>query len=154
VPADCTEVTIERNGERHRADIVTWKGTVIELQHSSISVDSIEEREAFYGQMIWLFDVRECRPEPKYQEIYERRYLTNAKEIRLRLRPKEDHHTFRWCHARKSIAYAKAKVYLDVGQDEIFGLRKMYVETRCGGWGILKPKAVFEAWLKKECGIE
>ncbi|MEY2466184.1 MAG: competence protein CoiA, partial [Verrucomicrobiota bacterium] len=151
VPSNCTEVTIERNGAIHRADIVTKKGIVIELQHSSISVDSIQDREAFYGHMMWLFDLRECRPEPKYEEMNDRKYLINAKEIRLRLRPKDNHHTFRWCHARKSIAYAKAKVYFDVGGNEIFGLRKMYIEKRCGGWGLLKSKEIFESWLKKQC---
>lgn len=40
----------------HRADIVGTGGVVIELQHSPISVEEIEERERFYGNMIWLFD--------------------------------------------------------------------------------------------------
>ena len=46
---------------QHRADIVGKHGTVIELQHSPISVEEIREREAFYSPlsphgMIWLFD--------------------------------------------------------------------------------------------------
>lgn len=41
----------------HRADIRTPKG-VIELQHSPITPEKIREREAFYGQMIWLLDGR------------------------------------------------------------------------------------------------
>ncbi len=151
VPADCVEVTIEKDGQKHRADIVTRKGTVIELQHSSISVSDIEKREEFYGQMMWLFDVRDCCGEPYYIEYEGEKHLTYQKDIRLRLRPKDGHHTFRWCHARKSIAFAKAHVYLDVGGDEIFGLKKMYVEKKCAGWGIMKPKAFFEDWLKKEC---
>lgn len=40
----------------HRADIVGEGGTVIELQHSSIDSDTIAAREAFYGDMVWLFD--------------------------------------------------------------------------------------------------
>ncbi len=40
----------------HRADIVGEGGTVIELQHSSIDPDTIAAREAFYGDMVWLFD--------------------------------------------------------------------------------------------------
>ncbi len=39
----------------HRADIFNGR-TVIELQHSSISAEEIAAREAFYGDMIWLFD--------------------------------------------------------------------------------------------------
>jgi len=156
VPAECVEVTVEKNGERHRADIVTRKGKVVELQHSSISVDSIEDREGFYNKMIWLFDVSACRPEPQYYDSIdsgEKREII-TREIRLRIRSKDDHHTFRWCHPRKSIAYAKTPVYLDVGRDEIFRLKKMYIEKRCGGWGDLKPKTVFENWLKKECRSE
>lgn len=156
VPADCVEVTIEKNGKRHRADIVTRSGTVIELQHSSISVEDIEEREGFYGKMVWLFDVSNCRPEPQYQwsVITGEKCETITKELRLRIRPKDDHHTFRWCHPRKSIAYTKTPVYLDVGRDEIFRLKKMYSEKRCGGWGILKSKSVFEDWLRKQCAVK
>jgi competence protein CoiA len=151
VPKDCREVTIEKDGEKHRADIVTRNGTVIELQHSSISVDEIEKREKFYGKIIWLFDVRECCPKPKYSDNGVEPIIENKKEIRLRIRAKDDIHTFRWCHPRKSIAYAKANVYLDVGRNEIFGLKKMYLGKRCGGWGLLKPKSFFVDWLKKQC---
>jgi hypothetical protein len=41
--------------EPHRADIFNGR-TVIELQHSSISAEDIAAREAFYGDMVWLFD--------------------------------------------------------------------------------------------------
>lgn len=40
----------------HRADILGNNNTVIELQHSPISGDNIEQREKFYGEMIWLLD--------------------------------------------------------------------------------------------------
>lgn len=40
----------------HRADIVGNLGLVIELQHSPISAEEIAAREAFYGDMVWLFD--------------------------------------------------------------------------------------------------
>jgi hypothetical protein len=40
----------------HRADIVGNGNVVIELQHSSISAEDIEAREAYYGNMAWLFD--------------------------------------------------------------------------------------------------
>jgi hypothetical protein len=42
----------------HRADIRRSDGLVIELQRSALSVDEIAEREAFYGTMIWVVDVR------------------------------------------------------------------------------------------------
>jgi competence protein CoiA len=54
VPAERREVIIGR----HRADVVTASGGVVELQHSAISPDVIEAREQFYGErMAWIFDV-------------------------------------------------------------------------------------------------
>ncbi|MBI3411681.1 MAG: hypothetical protein HY040_25405 [Planctomycetes bacterium] len=40
----------------HRADILGNADTVIELQHSPISPATIQERERFYGDMVWVFD--------------------------------------------------------------------------------------------------
>ena len=40
----------------HRADILLPTG-VIELQHSPIGTTEAREREAFYGRMLWLFDM-------------------------------------------------------------------------------------------------
>jgi hypothetical protein len=39
----------------HRADIFNGR-TVVELQHSSIGAEDITAREAFYGDMVWMFD--------------------------------------------------------------------------------------------------
>lgn len=152
VPPEYSEVMIERNGARHRADILTKGGIVIELQHSPLAVDEIAEREAFYGKMIWLFDVRACRPAHSENGI---RLPGHAKEIRLRLRPKEGRegfHTFRWVHPRRSIAYAQSPTYLDIGSDEIFKLEWMSNDTPCGGKGIIKPQETFESWLRRQCG--
>ena len=40
----------------HRADIIGNENVVVELQHSSISAEDIEAREAYYSNMVWLFD--------------------------------------------------------------------------------------------------
>lgn len=40
----------------HRANILSDDDIVIELQHSSIQPEEIEQREAFYDNMVWLFD--------------------------------------------------------------------------------------------------
>lgn len=53
-PSDWQEVIIEKNFERHIADIKTPKNLVLELQNSSISSATIRIRESFYGNMIWL----------------------------------------------------------------------------------------------------
>lgn len=52
-PIDWCEVRLPP----HRADIRRpYDGLILELQHSSIAPADIEQREAFYGNMWWLFD--------------------------------------------------------------------------------------------------
>jgi len=52
-PPHCREVAIGN----HRADVMTDSGVVIEFQHSTISAETIKEREDFYGEkMIWVVD--------------------------------------------------------------------------------------------------
>jgi hypothetical protein len=55
-PKNWQEVVIDLNNERHRADIQTSSGLVLELQNSSISNRTIQERENFYENMIWLIN--------------------------------------------------------------------------------------------------
>jgi competence CoiA-like predicted nuclease len=50
------EVLITKGDETHIADIVTEKGTIIEIQNSNISVDDIFDREVFYRDMIWVLN--------------------------------------------------------------------------------------------------
>ena len=48
-----TEVTIQK----HRADIVTSRGLIVELQHSNLSLADVRAREDCYGlRLRWLFD--------------------------------------------------------------------------------------------------
>lgn len=44
------------NGEKHIADIQTPSGRVVEFQHSFLNPDERRDREAFYGNMIWVVD--------------------------------------------------------------------------------------------------
>lgn len=53
-PKDWQEVVLERNNEKHFADVLTPNNLVIEFQHSSISPLKILERELFYNHMIWV----------------------------------------------------------------------------------------------------
>ena len=41
---------------KHIADIKTDSGLVIELQHSSMSLEEMQSRENFYKKMIWIID--------------------------------------------------------------------------------------------------
>lgn len=40
--------------EKHVADVKTNNGVIIEFQNSNISIEELESRESFYGNMIWI----------------------------------------------------------------------------------------------------
>ncbi|WP_083768026.1 MULTISPECIES: competence protein CoiA family protein [unclassified Nocardioides] len=114
---------------RHRADLVTAQGVVVEVQHSGISVDEILEREAHYGRMAWIFDATEA-----------------VRTERLDIRTKKDNpdplfRSFRWKHARRSLGACHKPVWLDLGDDRVLRLRKIYTAAPVGGWGQLYPRA-------------
>lgn len=110
-PEECREVVVGR----HRADIRTTSGLVIELQHSAISPEEIEERETFYGEncagMVWLFDVSEA--------------VDN-----IHLKDTGASTNFRWSRARRSIASCKSPVYWDFGDGLVYEVRKMHNKRR------------------------
>lgn len=130
----------------HRADMVSAGGIVIEVQHSGLSVDDIEAREAFYPRMIWVFDAVEAAT------------LDEGYGPRLDIRKKADNpapnfRTFRWKHARKSIASCRSAVWLDIGNDEVLKLGKLYPGPPCGGWGHLHQRqALVDAINKPPSG--
>jgi len=57
-PYDWQEKIIEKNGEKHIADIFTPNGIVIEFQNSNISSSTIAERERFYEKIIWVINAQ------------------------------------------------------------------------------------------------
>lgn len=87
------EIVLERNGEKHRADILKDK-TVIEFQHSPLSLKEFVERNEFYSdcdyRVVWVFDVSEAfhcgrlrrvgikNNERKYSWDTPIRYITNG----------------------------------------------------------------------------
>lgn len=46
----------DKTGEKHIADIKTNMGSVIEFQHSNISIEERVSREKFYKDMMWVVD--------------------------------------------------------------------------------------------------
>ena len=62
-PFDNQEVTVINDSGRHRADVLI-NDTVIEFQHSPMSVEEFQERNAFYSacgyRVVWLFDARDA----------------------------------------------------------------------------------------------
>lgn len=61
-PEECREVIIEKNGIKHRADILI-NNTVIEFQHSPITNQEILKRNEFYlscgYRVVWVFDAKD-----------------------------------------------------------------------------------------------
>lgn len=60
-PEECREVILEKNGERHRADVcIKDMNLVIEFQHSTISNEEFNKRNCFYTscgyRLVWVFD--------------------------------------------------------------------------------------------------
>lgn len=81
----------------HRADIVGNNKTVIELQHSNINKEDVEDRELFYGEnMIWIFDMTERKDQFNIQ-----RYGCFV--------------VFTWKGWWTSLTFAKRPIFLDFG---------------------------------------
>jgi len=61
-PEECREITLESNGNKHRADVLIDK-TVLEFQHSHLSSDEFNDRNEFYTSLgyhvVWVFDFSE-----------------------------------------------------------------------------------------------
>jgi hypothetical protein len=103
---DNTEVVIEKDGKRHRADAVGRDGIVIEYQHSPISSKDVLARESFYGKMVWVLDGRLFR-------------FTTPKDKTF-LYPLDTHDRksigyLNWTHAKKAFLHSAAPIYIDIG---------------------------------------
>lgn len=91
------EVPMERDGVRHRADIVTPAGWVIELQHSSIDARQVAERERFYGSgLVWVWDMTE-------------------REGRFNFHDRDGWTGFRWKRPAWSLCAVRRPLFLDFG---------------------------------------
>ncbi len=96
----------------HRADIKSPRG-VIELQASSISTSEVADREAFYGEMVWVL---------------------NAQDFDLTIRDRGSYVTFRWKHPRKTWWIAEKQLYFDLGE-QLIKINRIYDNLPCGGSG-------------------
>lgn len=56
LPEDWREIVIEQGHDKHRADIKTPNGLVVEFQNSSISRAAIREREDYYVDIFWVIN--------------------------------------------------------------------------------------------------
>jgi competence protein CoiA len=111
----------------HRADICLSNGMIFELQHSPISIDDIEEREAFYGKedkLRWIFDaakfVQNLRIIPKISKIG-RPYIK-----------------FKWRRPRLSITAVQSfPMYFDCGE-EVIEVKELKYYENIGRYGSYK----------------
>lgn len=46
--------TCSTTGEKHRADIKSDKGIILEVQNSPISLEELKSRESFYKNLVWI----------------------------------------------------------------------------------------------------
>lgn len=113
----------------HRADLVSYRGTVIELQHSAISVDEITERERFYGDdMVWVIDAAPF-----------------AKNLDIRRKNGDggEYLSFRWRHPRKTLLSIQSALFFDLGAGDLLEIHKVWDDLPVGGWGYRRSQAWF-----------
>jgi competence protein CoiA len=116
--------------DHHRADIVTPKGRVVELQHGSLPVDEALERETFYGDMVWLLDGTEWATD----DI--------DRVGRLTVNSRGDYCSFRWKHCWRWVLQLRRPVFIDRGYS-ILQIRKIRGPESCAGWGYLHVREAF-----------
>jgi competence protein CoiA len=51
-------IRFDQSGEKHIADVVTSTGMIIEFQNSPMSLEELQSREQFYGNMIWIVNAQ------------------------------------------------------------------------------------------------
>lgn len=148
-PLDRVEIC---QGE-HRADLIASDGCILELQHSPISVQEIQEREHFYGKMVWLLDGR------VFWDQFRVEKHANADR-------------FTWSHARPSWLSARKPVFIhgfSIGQhmkmvngftgkvepvwkplarsNDIFQIKSVQRRGRVVGTGKIIPLERFRQWI-------
>lgn len=92
----------------HRADVV-HNGTVIEFQSKALDLDSLYEREMFYGKMIWVVKSDETKFSFRLKEKNGKMYFS-----------------FRWKWCSEVWKHATKPIYVDFGDDFIFKIWKIY----------------------------
>ena len=126
-PKESVEVTIKKDEKRHRADIVGHKGTVIELQHSPISTVVIREREMFYENMVWVFDLAQK------QHFFKRKGHISSEEF-----------SFKWSSPKRSLFACKKHLYFDFGMKNMLCVTKFSYAGFGTGYYVDKDEFILE----------
>lgn len=129
-----SEITITKDGIKHRADIQTKDNVIIELQNSPLQKPIIRRRENFYGEkMIWIIngmgfkDNFRIHPEPFPGENYsptEYGFVdkTTGEVIDQKSLPKKDDRFF-WEYPRSSWNDVQRNVFIDFGDGNLFWVK-------------------------------
>ena len=133
----------------HRADIVTASGGVVEIQHSSISVDMITEREEFYGErMAWIFDARGATiGQRALPPLCDCAYEGCRRFDAVRQAAPWATVLFRWYSPRRSITACRRPAFLDLGGGTILRLPRPFMPYEESP-GASYTRASVEGWLK------
>ena len=63
-------VHVDKNGEKHIADVKTNEEWVLEFQHSPIKPEERSSRNAFYSKIVWIVDgLRRERDKSQFQNV-------------------------------------------------------------------------------------
>lgn len=96
----------------HRADIVTRRGVVVELQSAPLSPEQVRDREQFYGNMAWIVNA-----EPLLERLLLLKRFDSGRGF-----------SFQWKHHPPSWRHATRPVFLDLGVgvslDALLGCRR------------------------------
>lgn len=128
---DNSEIVIEKDGKKHRADILTNERVVIELQNSPIKSSVIKAREDFYGcRMLWVINGLDFK---------ENFIVTTNKRLDYTSIQKLDQYNFKkdqkpklhwlleekfiWNYARKSWREVKNPAFIDFGGESLFWVK-------------------------------
>lgn len=111
----------------------------VEIQHSALSVESIWERERFYGDLTWIWDLRDVGD-------------------RLRVKPRRERWSgggflpcsWHWRHPRRSLLACRRRMLWDLGEEGLL----MPTDARDGdhsgviGFGRLLPREAVREWIR------
>lgn len=124
---------VDKKGEKHRADVKTDSGLVIEFQHSTLPSGERACREDFYRKMVWVVDGRRRSRDRRrlVDALGTARFIGRLPYHRVSI---DEGALLRdWCGSR-------VPVYFDFGQDMTgkATLLRLHPITR-DGWAYLSP---------------
>ena len=159
-----SEVSIENNNEKHRADVKTSNQLIIEFQNSPISTDDIIDREEFYGyEMIWVINGEKSRNRIKFKgsinnkkcwiDLINEKMIINegwyvnqfsvSDEKLIEVEINEDTlFSFTWSNPKRSWRESERDIFIDFGGNYLFYVQEGKGYTTGNGWFISKKKFI------------